>query len=164
MVQFIDILHESLYMYMFFVFNIFLYFLLAIFDKTAYGVDGLSFYQISLTQAKNKSFLYRYYLHQMMTDSQHGETRSMCFKGPFMQRKSQNYLLGVISDVQRPANKEDIYQTFYAPEIKDQGAYCFCPVCYLSFCHSVLLSETLTLLIPLNSECQSCDISHEYSL
>ena len=31
---------------------------------------------------------------------------------------------------------------FYAPEIEDRGAYCFCPVC-----HSVLLSETLTLLI-----------------
>ena len=31
---------------------------------------------------------------------------------------------------------------FYAPEIKDRGAYCFCPVC-----HSVLFSETLTLLI-----------------
>ena len=30
---------------------------------------------------------------------------------------------------------------FYAPEIKDRGAYCFCPIC-----HSVLLSETLTLL------------------
>ena len=34
--------------------------------------------------------------------------------------------------------------TFYAPtrEIEDRVAYCFCPVC-----HSVLLSETLTLLI-----------------
>ena len=32
--------------------------------------------------------------------------------------------------------------SFYAPEIEDRGAYCFCPVC-----HSVLLSETLTLLI-----------------
>ena len=31
---------------------------------------------------------------------------------------------------------------FYAPEIEDREAYCFCPVC-----HSVLLSETLTLLI-----------------
>ena len=31
---------------------------------------------------------------------------------------------------------------FYAPEIEDRGAYFFCPVC-----HSVLLSETLTLLI-----------------
>ena len=39
---------------------------------------------------------------------------------------------------------------FYAPEIEDRGAYCFCPVCHsviLSFCNSVLLSETLTLLI-----------------
>ena len=39
---------------------------------------------------------------------------------------------------------------FYAPEIEDRGAYCFCPVCHSvipSFCHSVLLSETLTLLI-----------------
>jgi hypothetical protein len=33
---------------------------------------------------------------------------------------------------------------FYAPEIKDRGAYCFCPVC-----HSVILSETLTLPITL---------------
>ena len=33
---------------------------------------------------------------------------------------------------------------FYATEIEDQGAYCFCPVC-----HSVRLSETLTLLITL---------------
>ena len=32
--------------------------------------------------------------------------------------------------------------TFYAPEIKDREAYCFCPVC-----QSVLLCETLTLLI-----------------
>ena len=31
---------------------------------------------------------------------------------------------------------------FYALEIDDLGAYCFCPVC-----HSVLLSETFTLLI-----------------
>ena len=31
---------------------------------------------------------------------------------------------------------------FYAPVIEDRGAYCFCPVC-----HSVFLSETLTLLI-----------------
>ena len=31
---------------------------------------------------------------------------------------------------------------FYAPEIEDREAYCFCPVC-----HSVILSETLTLLI-----------------
>ena len=31
---------------------------------------------------------------------------------------------------------------YYAPEIEDQEAYCVCPVC-----HSVLLSETLTLLI-----------------
>ena len=31
---------------------------------------------------------------------------------------------------------------FYAPEIEDGGTYCFCPVC-----HSVILSETLTLLI-----------------
>ena len=31
---------------------------------------------------------------------------------------------------------------FYAPEVEDRGAYCFCPVC-----HSVLLSETLTLQI-----------------
>ena len=31
---------------------------------------------------------------------------------------------------------------FYAPEIEDQGAYCFCPVC-----HSDLLSETFNLLI-----------------
>jgi hypothetical protein len=33
---------------------------------------------------------------------------------------------------------------FYALEIKDQGAYCFCPVCHsvlLLFCHSVLLSS-----------------------
>ena len=32
---------------------------------------------------------------------------------------------------------------FYAPEIEDRGAYCFCPVCHsviLSFCHSVILS------------------------
>ena len=35
---------------------------------------------------------------------------------------------------------------FYALEIEDQGAYCFCPV-ILKFCHSVLLSKTLTLLI-----------------
>ena len=35
--------------------------------------------------------------------------------------------------------RKNIY--FYAPEIKDCGAYCFCPVC-----HSVNLSETLTLL------------------
>ena len=32
--------------------------------------------------------------------------------------------------------------SFYGPEIEDQGANCFCPVC-----HSVILSETLTLLI-----------------
>ena len=32
--------------------------------------------------------------------------------------------------------------SFYAPEVEDRGAYCFCPVC-----HSVLLSETLTMLI-----------------
>ena len=31
---------------------------------------------------------------------------------------------------------------FYAPVIEDRGAYCFCPVC-----HSVILSETLTLAI-----------------
>ena len=31
---------------------------------------------------------------------------------------------------------------FYAPEIEVQGAYCFCPVR-----HSVLLSETLNLVI-----------------
>ena len=31
---------------------------------------------------------------------------------------------------------------FYAHEIEDWGAYCFCPVC-----HSVILSVTLTLLI-----------------
>ena len=43
---------------------------------------------------------------------------------------------------------------FYAPEIEDRGAYCFCPVILSfhhsvmpSFCHSVILSETLTLLI-----------------
>ena len=34
-----------------------------------------------------------------------------------------------------------VHGPFYAPEIEDRGAYCFCPVC-----HSVLLSETLTLL------------------
>ena len=34
------------------------------------------------------------------------------------------------------------WKTFYAPEIEDWGAYCFCPVC-----HSVILSKTLTLLI-----------------
>ena len=31
---------------------------------------------------------------------------------------------------------------FYAPEIEDRGAYCFCPVCHsviLSFCNSVIL-------------------------
>ena len=31
---------------------------------------------------------------------------------------------------------------FYAPEIEDRGAYCFCAVCHsviLSFCHSVIL-------------------------
>ena len=33
-------------------------------------------------------------------------------------------------------------KTFYAPEIEDRGACCFCPVC-----HSVILSETLTSLI-----------------
>ena len=31
---------------------------------------------------------------------------------------------------------------FYAPEIEDRGAFCYCLVC-----HSVILSETLTLLI-----------------
>ena len=31
---------------------------------------------------------------------------------------------------------------FYAPEIEDLVAFCFCPVC-----HSVILSETLILLI-----------------
>ena len=39
---------------------------------------------------------------------------------------------------------------FFCPEIEDQGAYCFCSVCHSvipSFCHSVNLSETLTLLI-----------------
>ena len=39
---------------------------------------------------------------------------------------------------------------FYAPEIEVRGAYCFCPVRHsviLSFCNSVFLSETLTLLI-----------------
>ena len=35
------------------------------------------------------------------------------------------------------AMKENL--DFYAPEIEDRGAYCFC--------HSVILSETLTLLI-----------------
>ena len=38
----------------------------------------------------------------------------------------------------------------YAPELEDRGAYCFCPVCHfviLSFCNSVLLSETLTFLM-----------------
>ena len=35
------------------------------------------------------------------------------------------------------------YFIFYAPEIEDRGAYCFCPVCHsvvLSFCNSVILS------------------------
>ena len=43
--------------------------------------------------------------------------------------------------------------TFNAPppQIEDRVAYCFCPVC-----HSVLLSETLTLLITFE---QSFDIS-----
>ena len=46
-----------------------------------------------------------------------------------------------------PWNLENICKStnnlsFYAPEIEDRGAYCFCPVC-----HSVILSETLTLLI-----------------
>ena len=31
---------------------------------------------------------------------------------------------------------------FYAPKIEERGAYCFWPVC-----HSVILSETLTMLI-----------------
>ena len=37
---------------------------------------------------------------------------------------------------------------FYAPEIEDRGAYCFCPVCHsviLSFCNSVILSSSLKL-------------------
>ena len=32
------------------------------------------------------------------------------------------------------------YLSFYAPEIEDRGAYCFCPVCHSvipSFCHSL---------------------------
>ena len=41
---------------------------------------------------------------------------------------------------------------FYAPEIEDRGAYCFCPVC-----HSVL-SETLTL--PITFEWQVLEISY----
>ena len=39
---------------------------------------------------------------------------------------------------------------FLCPEIEDRREYCFSPVCHsviLQFCHSVLLSETLTLLI-----------------
>ena len=36
---------------------------------------------------------------------------------------------------------EIINYFFCAPEIQDRGAYCFCLVC-----HSVILSETLTLL------------------
>ena len=36
----------------------------------------------------------------------------------------------------------NLLRIYYAPEIENWGAYCFCPVC-----HSVLLSETLTLLI-----------------
>ena len=52
---------------------------------------------------------------------------------------------------QRFTIKKIIYKLdnhFYAPEIEDRGPYCFCPVCHsviLLFCHSVLLSETLTL-------------------
>ena len=46
--------------------------------------------------------------------------------------------------------KKGHIHVFYAPEIEDRGAYCFCPVCHSvipSFCHSVIFSETLTLLI-----------------
>ena len=45
---------------------------------------------------------------------------------------------------------------FYVPEIGDQGPgpYCFCPVC-----GSVILLETLTLLITF----EDFDISHEHS-
>ena len=35
-----------------------------------------------------------------------------------------------------------LFGCFYVPEIEDRGVYSFCPVC-----HSVILSETLTLLI-----------------
>ena len=45
-------------------------------------------------------------------------------------------------DVHLPNTVKLWITEFYAPEIEDRGAYCFCPVC-----HSVLLSETLTLLI-----------------
>ena len=38
------------------------------------------------------------------------------------------------------------YTILFAPEIEDRGAYCWFFSCLL-FCHSVLLSETLTLLI-----------------
>ena len=38
--------------------------------------------------------------------------------------------------------KRKMISSFYAPEIEERGAYCFCPVC-----HSVIFSETLTLLI-----------------
>ena len=50
----------------------------------------------------------------------------------------------------KPNHHEKKLGFFYAPEIEDRGVYCFCPVCHSvipSFCHSVLLSETLNLLI-----------------
>ena len=44
----------------------------------------------------------------------------------------------------------NVVVSFYAPEMEERGAYCFCPVCHYvipSFFYSVILSETLTLLM-----------------
>ena len=45
----------------------------------------------------------------------------------------------VVSKARREGNQNliNMLKYFYAPEIEDQGAYCFCPVCnsvILSFC------------------------------
>ena len=40
------------------------------------------------------------------------------------------------------------FEAFYAPEIEDWGAYCFCPVCHSV---TVIPSKTLTLAITFES-------------
>ena len=71
------------------------------------------------------------------------------------------------ADISNCDHKRNQSSFFYAPEIEDRGAYCFCPVCHsvilsfrhsviLQFCHSVILSSSLKLkscLLLLNSEC-----------
>lgn len=61
----------------------------------------------------------------MMTDSQHGETRSMCFKGPFI-KEEESELYHMNKDQQI-----DVYQTFYV------SVYRFGPV-YVLVCYPAL--------------------------